>query len=153
MSYEILPATAAHLPHLARHMREQDRREVEASHALSPMQALDYCLRTAHEAWVGCHEGRPFCIFGVTKASLLGDRAVPWMLGTDDLPRHGKTFAKVSRSVVREWLQDWALLENWVDSRNTVAIGWLRWLGFEIHAAEPHGPFGAPFHRFSMRRP
>ena len=152
MSYEIIPAGPEHLPVLAEKMREQDRDEVAASHNMTPEQALRFSLQHAAEAWVGCHNGEPFCIFGVTAGSLLTGKGIPWMLGTTELKKHWRKFARESKHVVEAWMDRWEWLENWADSRNTVAIGWLGWLGFTIHPAEPHGPFGVLFYRFEKRR-
>ena len=48
-------------------------------------------------------------------------------------------------------LATYPLLRNYVDERNTMAIRWLEWLGFEILPVEPFGVEGLPFHPFEMR--
>jgi hypothetical protein len=96
-------------------------------------------------------DGRVVCMFGVAPVNLLGDTGVPWLLGSDDIERHAVTFLRGSKRYIAEMSRDYRLLTNYVDARNTLSIRWLKWLRFDILAAEPYGPFGLPFHRFELR--
>jgi len=91
------------------------------------------------------------CIFGVAPASLLGSVGVPWMIGTQEIDSHAKAFLRRNKAYVERMSELYNYLVNFVDARNTRAIGWLKWLGFTILEAQPHGPDGLPFHRFEMR--
>ena len=47
-------------------------------------------------------------------------------------------------------LKTYRVLTNYADARNTTAIRWLRWLGFNILPAIPFGLDGLPFHPFEL---
>ena len=47
-----------------------------------------------------------------------------------------------------QMVMHYRLLQNHVDARNTEAVRWLGWLGFEMDPALPFGPDQLPFHRF-----
>lgn len=154
MSAEIVIArpTTADVTHVAAYMREADRAEVWASGRLEPLAALEASVAISREVWVGRVDDVPVCLFGVghlSDGTLLGGAVgAPWLLGTNDLPRHAVAFLRRNRPVVAGWRQSYGRLVNCVDARNSVAIRWLRWLGFTIHPAAPWGAFGLPFHRF-----
>jgi len=42
-------------------------------------------------------------------------------------------------------------MENYVDVRNTVAIHWLKWMGFKMEEPQAWGVQGLDFHKFTMR--
>lgn len=76
---------------------------------------------------------------------------VPWMLASPTLSRIRKTFLRECRQYVEDMLLRYGHLENYVWAGNTVHIQWLKWLGFTIEPAKPHGIDSQPFHRFYMR--
>ena len=78
---------------------------------------------------------------------------VPWLLATDELESCARPFLRRSRKAVKEMMNGYSVLRNYVDARNTVAIRWLGWIGFKILPAEPFGADGLPFHPFEMRAP
>ena len=150
--YEMIPATADHIEFIADHMREADVEEVWASAQLQPLEALRLSVMVSEQALTGTADGEPICIFGCGRKSLLDTTGIPWLLGTDKIDRHAKGFMQRNKTIIKEWMERYELLENWVDSRNTKSVAWLRWLGFEIQEASPYGAFGLPFHHFTMRR-
>lgn len=152
MRYSMVPTTPEHVAYVAERMRQADVDEVRASANLGPLEALEVSVRVSDPALTGLLDGEPVCIFGVASRSLLSDAGVPWMLGTGGVERHAAGFLRRSRKVVAGWLDRFDTLENFVDSRNTKSIAWLRWLGFTIHPPQPHGPFKVPFHHFTMTR-
>jgi hypothetical protein len=89
-------------------------------------------------------------MFGVVRRSLLCQTGVPWMLGSDDLDRIGNEVGRQSRYYVNEMKKRFNLLENYIDVRQKRSIRWLKWCGFKMDPAKPHGPHGMPFHRFFM---
>lgn len=130
--------------------RPEDIRELWDGSLLSPAEVLDLGSHRG-EAWVGVVDGEPVCVFGVARGSLLSGEGWPWMIGTDRLPFRGRAFLEGSREVVAEMRRRFPVLRNFVDERNYRAVRWLKWLGFTIMEAEPHGPFGLSFHPFEMR--
>lgn len=151
MSYQIVVATPEHVEQVAAGMREADRQEVYAASGMDAERALRLGAEMSRECYAGVVDGEAVCIFGVAAPSMLSSTGVPWMLGTDKLERHANALMRVGRRAVAAWMRSYDLLENYVDSRNTKSIQWLCRLGFTIHDAEPRGPFGLPFHRFTRR--
>ena len=89
-------------------------------------------------------------MFGIGAVSIAAGVGSPWMLGTNGIQDHSALFARVSKVWIDDARSRWSSLENHVDARNGLALRWLRWLGFEIHDVEPHGPMGMPFHKITM---
>jgi hypothetical protein len=149
--YQIDPATSETLAYIAEHMSKADREEVWAASHSTPLEALQKSMDGSSKAWVGLADGVPFCAFGVASSTLLSDVGVPWLLGTEDVPKHARVFLRVSKSYIHEQARWHKLLVNYVDARHARAVKWLRWLGFTMYPAEPFGPDQVPFHRFEMR--
>lgn len=145
--YSIVPALPEHGEFIAKHMRMEDRREVFASHAHSPQQAVMLSLGHSLFARVLLADGVPVCLAGVARTGLFQRRGIVWLLGTAAVEVHFRYFLRHSKA----W-RDQALaatpggLENWVDARNPVPLRWLTWLGFTVAPARPFGPFGFDFH-------
>jgi hypothetical protein len=148
--YTFEVATPEHASELARTMRPEDRAEVWASDGHTPEEAIQSALAASSEAWAGLVDGRVICLFGVSKLTFLGDAASPWLLGSTEIPRHFRHFLRAGRVVVKTWKERYPVLVNFTDSRYSAAVRWLSWLGFTIHPAAPHGPFGVPFHRITI---
>lgn len=134
-------------------MRDADRAEIIAQTGAHPAFALGATVGASDRAWTGLIDGQVACIFGVRAADEFdGTVGVPWMIGSDLLVTHQRLFLRHCRECV-SWMQGmFPVLENHVDARNSVAINWLRWLGFDILEAEPHGPYGLPFYLFRRLR-
>lgn len=150
MRIDVIPATPEHAADLAPRLRHADADEVWASGRYRPAEALRLSLGLSLMAWTGLVDDVPMCIFGVSPVSLMSGHGAPWMLGAEGLERHAVPFLRRNRAYVAEMLALCPRLENHVDARNALSIRWLRWLGFTIHPAAPFGPFGVPFHRFTM---
>jgi hypothetical protein len=134
----ILPAVAADARELASVLRQEDRAEVLAllgpvDPIEGPADSLLQGLASAREAWTARDAaGRIICMGGVSPLSLVGSTGVPWLLGSDLVTAHRRTFMVESRRLVARWLTLFDALRNVVDARYDAAIRWLRWLGFEI---------------------
>lgn len=149
--YEVVKAEPWHYEFVAAFMREDDVAEVWASSHRSPEEALKLsALASRDTARAGLVDGIPACVFGVGQATILSLKGSPWLLGTDELPKHARAFLRMSKAYVERIRQEYHLLENYVDARNKHAIRWLKWLGFEFEEAKPFGPDRVPFHRFFM---
>lgn len=147
--YRIEKATAEHVTALAPKLRTSDKDEVMASHAMSPTEALLFSLDTSHVAYSGFVDDEIILMWGISPAEH-GFGAI-WMLASDDLEKHRLAFLRRSKVFVNCARSCYSGLGNFVDARNTTSIQWLRWLGFTIGDAKPHGPFDLPFHPFWMR--
>lgn len=140
-----------HIDELLTGARRADRDEAWALARLTIAQGLRQSLQFSREAWAGVHGGELLCVLGVGRGSMLGGQHEPWLLGHERLDRHARAFARASRHVARGWANRYGPLGNWVDARNTRAIRWLCWVGFEIGPPVPHGIDGLPFHHFEMQ--
>lgn len=110
-------------------------------------QALRDGVRLSPWVGVGTIDGVPVCMFGVSPRGLLAGVGEPWMLATNRLQLAKREFLRASKPVLRVMLEDFPRLVNIVHARNTEAIRWLRWLGFDVsHQTVP--VFGHPFHVF-----
>ncbi len=150
--YAVELADASKALKIADNMRQADRDEIWAAAHTTPEQAVLLSLFATPAAKIGTVNGEPVIIFGVgVSGTALTPVGIPWMLATDELDHHSKAFLRRCKKAMEEMKEGHALLVNWVDARNTKAIKWLKWLGFEVHDPKPHGIDGLPFHRFEMR--
>jgi hypothetical protein len=125
-------ALPEHIPEIAAHMRDADRREVWAYRRHTPEQSLRFSLSRSLVAWTGIIDGNPAAMWGVGGSSLLSFTGTPWLLATDALLDVRRPFLLHSRAFVRNMLHLFTRLENHVHAENTQAIRWLRWCGFTI---------------------
>lgn len=149
---EIRLAEIADAFDLERAIRPADREEVLAATGQEPASAALQCLSLSTEAYAGFAGRELLCLFGIRRASLLGNTGYPWLLSTEAVGRHRTAFARISRGLLGQWAKDFDLLEGYVDARHAVACRWLQWLGFILDAAEPWGAKGLPFHRYHLER-
>jgi hypothetical protein len=147
---EIRPATVFDAVQLAPNLRAADREEVEALSGRDPMDVLVASVEQSSSAWAGLANGNLVCLFGVVPATLIGVTGVPWLLGSNDVCAYSRQFLRRNRAYVHEMLQEYPILRNVVDERNSVSIRWLRWLGFTMGAPTPMGARGLPFIPFGM---
>lgn len=147
--YEIYASNWEHVNHVAEHMREADRREVDALTGRTPKQALATAFGRS-QCFTGVFDGEPVCLFGIQEPGLLHTVASPWMLATDKVFSRVVPFLRISREVINAFKFKHKFMENYVDARNHDAVSWLSWLGFTIAKAAPYGVHGLDFHRFYM---
>ncbi len=144
----VIPALPIHIRHIARNMRAADIDEVRAL-GREPFEAMALSLRASVRAWTVIADGKPVAMFGVGDVNILARVGSPWMLGTNDLPRHATTFLRGCEHWVGQLSDGYTLLRNCVDDRNTLSIRWLRWLGFKV--GDPVWFKGHKFRMFEMR--
>ncbi len=146
----LVDATLEHAERIADLMRPDDVREIWAAKKTTPRQAIITSFILSNYPKTIMIDDEPVAMFGVTGESVLSGTGTPWMLGTGEIEKISIRFLRGSKNGIKEILSGYRILENYVDARNTVSIQWLKWLGFDIMAAEPYGAFGLPFHRFYM---
>ena len=148
ISANILGALGAE--ELAINMCKRDCDECWAAGHRTPRQAITESLAATPDAKVGLYKGRIVCMYGIAEISILSNIGIPWLLGTDEIEDHSKYFLRQNRYYMNQIKKKYAFMFNFVDARNTVAIRWLKWLGFSVYGAKPFGPDDMPFHRFEM---
>lgn len=128
-------------------MRPQDVAEMQALGHTD----MAYVVRASIDASAWCLAalvaGELVCIFGVGPHEGAGG---PWMLGTPLVKRHRRNLARLAPHYIRLMLRDYVRLVNWVHADNTVAIAWLRRMGFTLHDPVQVPHTGALFHPFEM---
>lgn len=119
-------------------LREADKQEVRASHDMSTEEALRHSLDSSTSTWVIYYDNRIIAAFGVSKLKNTA-LAMPWLLGTEDLHKIKFRIIKYSMLIIEYLMfQDETVncLVNFVSTKHTEAIKWLRWLGFTISDKE-----------------
>jgi len=137
---------------LAAGMRAQDVAELHACGRVDLVDVVRQSIACSTLCWTATVDGEIAAVLGVTRhGTVLAPIGVPWMLGTDLVPRHRRSLARLTPTYIDRMLQVAPHLLNYVHARNTVAVQWLKRTGFHLHPAQPHGPHGEPFHLFEMR--
>jgi hypothetical protein len=135
--------------HVARNMRDDDKREIAYFAMLRPWPAVRMTIAHAEAAWAGTRDGEVGCIFGINRKGVFSDIGVPWLLGTPLLDLHSKRLLKESRVYYERMERAFPKMENWVLAENKRSVQWLSWLGFDMHEPTPIGPAGKEFIRFT----
>lgn len=143
----IVPASPAHIRRIANRMRAVDQLECRA-HGREPVEALRYSLRSSLEAWTALEDGRPVAMFGVCPLSMIGRSASPWLLGTEDVGRHGRLLLTHGRRTIERWRDHFDEMSNEVAASNTLAIRLLRHWGATFGEEVAYG--GTAFRRFKL---
>jgi len=148
---KIVIAEDWHLCCVAADCRQSDREELHAMAGVDPYTAIQMG-RDGGDTWAGLIDGVPVCVFGVVPVGGMHiDMGRPWMVATEGIEKNAIAFLRRNKNWIRGMMGRYHHLINYVDARNTKAVQWLRWLGFQIHEAEPCGTYGLPFHKFEMR--
>jgi len=151
-TYKVRDATEADAEELGPKLRQADIDELKASSDIDPLDLLKSSVTSSYAAKAGLVDGEVICLFGVVKLSLVSFTGIPWLLASSKLEKHARLFLRGSKLIVSEMRKNHSYLYNFVDVRNKHAIRWLKWLGFSILPAKPHGPRGFMFHKFEMKR-
>lgn len=149
---DVLPLTLDDIDAIEPLVRQADRDEITEALGIPMREALTDGIQQSLKASMIVVDGHVVAVFGDAAFSLLGGLGVPWLISTVHVERFPRAFLAVCKPEVAEMLTRHAELINYVDVRNTVAIRWLRWLGFQFDDPEPYGPKGMLFQRFWMRR-
>ncbi len=144
---KIIKAIQADILPIAMNMREADAKEVWDSNLHSPYKALHKGLNAKGVSWTIIVNGVPIGMMGVSRGTLLSDKGIPWLLGTDALVDDRKLFLRVSRVILKNMSKGYKMLENYVSIENKASICWLRHLEFKI-GEEVKSVTGVMFKRF-----
>ena len=101
--------------------------------------------------WTAFIDGELAAILGCAPISVVLGIGSPWMLGTPVLDRHSRVLVRETPEYIGKMLNAFPHLVNFVHAENTTSVRWLRRLGFTLHATQPYGALGEPFHPFEMR--
>jgi hypothetical protein len=98
-----------------------------------------YAIETPEDGVVG--------MFGVVATS--ANYGGVWLLASPGIERIKLTFLRHSAAWLRELARDFRVLGNMVDSRNTLHVHWLTWLGFRFLRKVPVPEKGAELIEFA----
>jgi len=126
-------------------VRASDREEIEAA-VENPWQCFMETLYAPHETFVLVVNDEPICLYG-TSVTPEGF-GCPFMIATDSMYRYRKIMHSVAKDYIAGKLQEFDVLVNYVYSKHTSAIRWLKSLGFVIGEPEVYGVKGELFHPF-----
>lgn len=115
-------------------MRACDRRETQAL-GRQPRDALRYGL-AAGPAFTALVAGRPEAMFGWTVTSAIDGSGVPWMLGTDEIYRHGRDLIAIGPGWLAMMFDSITHASNVVSADNARAIRLLERWGFVVEQEE-----------------
>ena len=146
----VRPMTEADIAAIASAARPADRAEIEEGCGQSIAGALAVGLRSSVAAHIISCGDMPVAAFGDVSHSPCAGIGVPWLVSTTHIEAHARPFLRACRPLLNLMLVRHPTLVNYVDARNTAAIRWLEWLGFEIGSATPYGPNGLLFRQFHM---
>lgn len=141
---------ASSLSHIIQSLRDQDRAELEAMHGQPPELIIPLSVALSSHGWIAVDDGTPFAVFGAAPSALPGIGVV-WMLGTDGVARAGHSVGRLTAPHLEAMHTRYPVLFNYIDSRNSVSMRWLRWAGFELHG-DHTTPSGHIFHIFARSR-
>jgi hypothetical protein len=135
---------------IAGRMRQSDRDEIMASDGASPIEGLERGIDTSRLCHTVVFKGVPIAMFGVVPAE--DGSGSLWLLGTDELDNLATCFGRTSRKIIRQLLEVYPHLFNYVDARNQKTIDWLTWCGAEFSEAKPYGVEKRMFKRFDFKK-
>lgn len=131
-------------------LREADVEEIKASTGYNPVEALRFSIDLSEKVWVVIHEDKIEGVFGVVRKETGG---VPWFVATDKFKEFRWTFAKESKKLVKELLEEYGTLANFVMASHKESIKWLEWLGFKLSLVTfPLCDPNVLFHYFVMEK-
>lgn len=133
LEHHVRLTRAGDVDYVAANMRAEDAAEVFAVSGRGPLAALANAVDCSIEPLTFAPDGVPAAIFGVVPNPCdAGFTAAPWLLGTDEFPRHARRIARFGPAFLALLERDHDHLINFIDKRNTVHIGWIKRLGFTV---------------------
>lgn len=147
----IRPTEPGDAAQLIANLRPADLAECQAYGRPDISAGIESSVRRSALCWTGLIDGELAAILGVAPLNMLTGMGSPWMLGTPVLDRHQRVLIKQTPEYIARMLKAFPHLVNFVHAKNATSVRWLRRLGFTLHAAQPFGPMGEPFHLFEMR--
>ena len=140
MSKFIHPITVKAATEVAFNLRPDDLREVEEGHGIDHTHLPFLMTPNPSYVYFTVPDGKTAGMAGV------GNKGDIWMLCTPEIHRYPIRFAREAKRYVDSRKEP--LLWNIVDSRNTVHLKLLKFLGFKFLRKFEHGPNNVQFIEF-----
>jgi len=133
-------------------LRKADIEELKASSGLNnTWDALRYSVEYSTEWTEISYESDTKEIITVYGLGSMEGIGVPWLIANPKLNKYKKLLMRYSRKIIKEMLEQFPMIANYVDSRNTVHIHWLKRMGF-MFVKEDLIINDVPFKYFYKRR-
>lgn len=135
-------------------MRLSDIEEIRALHGEENLfDVVGKCIAVSKHVFTAYKDNKLVGIFGAAPLPGAEKIGAPWALGTHECSRSGIFLYKCGKYLLDVTARDYPGLINYIDTRQTRNIEWLRRLGFAIYPREPYGEEGRLFHKFVLIRP
>lgn len=143
---------ASDVDYLKDKLRYSDVREIWRSHNHTPEDALKISLDKSSVCLTIFINKIPVGMFGINPETLLGDKAIIWLLATDDILKIKIRFLRNCKKFINFILKDYSVLYNYVDNDNVDSIKWLKFIGAKVHDPVEYGVEKMPFRLFLFER-
>jgi hypothetical protein len=154
MNFIIREAQLSDISDLAARLRAADVKEIYAVSGEDAYTGLSRIFHTSSPSYVFCSGDKAIGIFGMGRFEDDETIASPWLLASEEFYDHQAIFARQSKALFKWFLGNYKFLFNCVDSTNTKAIKWLKWLGFKFVKLHPtYGKHGKNFWEFQLVNP
>jgi hypothetical protein len=148
MKVHVRVSTQADVDYLSTNLRDEDRLEVLASHG-SVKEALQECFEYSEECYtiIVTDTNEIAGIYGLCEIDDM--TGIPWLLTSPAIHKVWLPFLRQSKQWVAEANLKYPVLTNACDERYTVALKWLKFVGFTfIKRHETYGEGDKPFIEF-----
>jgi len=135
---DISTPTSEDVKYMAEHLRPIDVIEAWLLLRRLPFEALDTSIKLSDHSFVVKADGEPVILYGVNRIGL-SDEGVVWMVATPRIKSLQKVFLRKCKKEFLSLTEGYEMVYNYVYEHNTIALSWLKWLGFDISSAAPGG--------------
>lgn len=118
--------TVEHIKYITPRLRAFDQLECLAV-GYPPADGIRHSVAVSKHAFTFLHDGIPLGVYGV--CPMIDGGALFWLLGTDEISKHGKDFFRRSLVLRDKYLKQYNYLTNAVHAGNEASIRWLTRLG------------------------
>ena len=132
----IRPSKAEDTKAFTGRLRSEDQDELPIFGYPDVESALKFGFIQSVETYTILYKGLPCAMYGLNPRTLIGSDANIWFLGTPEMCHIKKTFMKLSRLCIGEWLNKYPVLWNIVPVSYEKSLRWLKWLGANINALD-----------------
>lgn len=116
---------------IAKSLRFRDVRELQDLWGLTPMEGLRISLESSLKTYIIYENEIPQGYFGLGRGTTFGVTH-PWMLSSEVVSEYPILLCRYGRTIIKEWLFEFPILTNLIDSRNDLHISWLKSIGFKF---------------------
>jgi len=140
--------TEKDIDELIANIRYADRVEIESASG-RPYHEIICDIEEHSEMWSGFVDDELVVVFGMHIVSALTGKAIPWLISTNNVEKHSRTFLRYCKPVFKKLCINLNSLVNYVHDDNHLAKTWLKWLGFKLQDPAPYGAKQELFCKFT----